>query len=98
MSLLSVTPSGLRSRASEMETLRQQHLDVMKRLRILILGLSESWQGEAQAALEKKFLSNSQTMTDLANTLEDYIALAEKAADRSEELDQKLLQAVRSIQ
>ena len=94
MSTLSIRPEELRSRANELEQLRQQQLDVMKRLRILVMSLSDNWKGEAQEAFVQKFLSKNQEMNDLSTVLEQYISLAREAAQRAENVDNTLLAAV----
>lgn len=96
MSTIQIRPAELRSRANELENLRQTHLEIMKQLRILVMSLPDVWKGEAEEAFVSSYLSQNQTMTDLANTLEDYIQLAQKAADEIEAKDQSLLAQVRS--
>lgn len=96
MSTIQIRPAELRSRANELENLRQTHLEIMKQLRILVMSLPDVWKGEAEEAFVSSYLSQNQTMTDLANTLEDYIQLAQKAADEIETKDQSLLAQVRS--
>lgn len=96
MSTIQIRPTELRSRANELENLRQTHLEIMKQLRILVMSLPDVWKGEAEEAFVSSYLSQNQTMTDLANTLEDYIQLAQKAADEIETKDQSLLAQVRS--
>lgn len=94
MATLSARPEELRTRANELEALRQQQLDIMKRLRILVMSLSDSWKGEAQEAFVQKFLSKNQDMNNLSSVLEQYITLAQQAADRAEAVDNELLSAV----
>ena len=60
MTRLSVSPEQLRASARELEQLRQQHLALMKELRILVMSLSDSWKGEAQEAFTRSFLSKNQ--------------------------------------
>lgn len=92
---LSAYPEDLRRQARELEKLRQQHLDVMKRLRILVMSLGDSWKGESQAAFEKSFLSQSRTMNDLDAVLSQYAELMNEAADETQALDNALLASVR---
>lgn len=96
MKELSIRPQELRANARELKMLRQQHLDLMKQLRILVMSLSDSWKGEAQEAFTKSFLAKNQTMNDVSNVLVQYAALMEQAADETEAMDNALLQAVRS--
>lgn len=97
MANLSLSPEELRARARELEKLRQQHLALMKKMRILVLGLSDSWKGEAQEAFEKNFLSRSRTMNELSSTMEKYIDLMETAADKTENVDQTLLRSINRL-
>lgn len=94
---LYISPAALREQANAMESLRQQQQDVMRRMRILIMGLDEDWKGEAQAALVTKFLSKQKTITDFSDALESYITLARSAADSAEKIDQELLKKIRGI-
>lgn len=96
MSTIKIRPADLRSRANELEKLRQTHLTVMKQMRILVMSLSDSWKGEAQEAFVNNYLAKNQTMTDFSNTLEQYIQLANTAADKAESMDKSLLTKVRS--
>lgn len=94
MTRLSVSPEQLRSSARELEQLRQQHLALMKELRILVMSLSDCWKGEAQEAFTRSFLSKNKTMNDVSDVLRRYAALMERAADEAEAMDNALLQAV----
>ena len=94
MTRLSVSPEQLRASARELEQLRQQHLALMKELRILVMSLSDSWKGEAQEAFTRSFLSKNKTMNDVSDVLRRYAALMERAADEAETMDNALLQAV----
>lgn len=94
MTRLSVSPEQLRASARELEQLRQQHLALMKELRILVMSLSDSWKGEAQEAFTRSFLSKNKTMNDVSDVLRRYATLMERAADEAEAMDNALLQAV----
>lgn len=96
MTQLTVSPDQLRASARELEKLRQQHLALMKQLRILVMSLSDSWKGEAQEAFTKSFLAKNQTMNDVSAVLAQYAALMKQAADEAETMDNSLLRSVRS--
>lgn len=96
MTQLTVSPDQLRASARELEKLRQEHLALMKQLRILVMSLSDSWKGEAQEAFTKSFLTQNQTMNDVSTVLAQYAALMQLAADEAEAMDNALLRAVRS--
>ena len=95
MTQLTVSPEELRASAREIRKLRQQHLDLMKQMRILVMSLSDSWKGEAQEAFTKSFLNKSRTMNDVASVLAQYADPMEKAAEEAERIDNTLLSAVR---
>lgn len=96
MTQLTVSTDQLRASARELEKLRQQHLALMKQLRILVMSLSDSWKGEAQEAFTKSFLAKNQTMNDVSTVLAQYAALMKQAADEAETMDNTLLRSVRS--
>lgn len=97
MALLEMDLNTLRTRANDLEAQRQQQSDVMKRLRILIMNLNESWKGEAQEAFIEKFTANQHLITEFSSTLEEYISMIRKAADETEQVDRELLAAVNRI-
>lgn len=97
MSKISIQPSQMRAKASALESLRQQHLDLMRQMRVLVNNLNEIWQGEAQEAFVSSFHEKSQTMSELASTLEKYIEVIDSAADEIERVDNTLLSRVKSI-
>lgn len=97
MTRLSVSPEQLRSSARELEQLRQQHLALMKELRILVMSLSDSWKGEAQEAFVNRFLAESKTMSQLDSTISGYISVVRKAADDAEATDRSLATRFRSM-
>ena len=90
MADLFVNPSELERRADELEQLRRQHLDVMRRLRVLIHSVSDVWQGEAQNALVSGFLAKNQTMNEFSALLEQYEVTARKTAREARMMDQRL--------
>lgn len=81
----------MRSNADELAALRQHHLDLMRKLRILIHNLSDIWQGEAQEAFVNSFQRKSQDINNLATTLDEYISVVRAAADKIEQVDNDLL-------
>lgn len=97
MSKISMQPSVMRTKANELANLRQQHLDLMRQLRILVNNLNEIWQGEAQQAFVSSFQAKSQTMSELASTLASYIEVVNSAADEIEQVDATLLSRVNGI-
>lgn len=97
MEIFQISPNELRGRADELETQRQHQLETMKRLRVLIMSLNESWKGDAQDAFVQKFISGQSKMDDLSRAIEDYIKLAREAAGEAERVDGELLRIVSRI-
>lgn len=94
MTRLSVSPEEMRTQVKNLEDLRRQHQELMKKMRVLVLGLSEHWKGEAQEAFQQSFLNRAQTMNEFSATLAQYAALMKQAADDAEEMDYNLLRMV----
>lgn len=94
---ISIRPQELRRQAAELEKLRQQHLSIMKELRVLVMSLSDDWKGEAQEAFVRSFLAKSKTMSALDSTLAKYIAVTYKAADEAEAADRLLKAKIQSM-
>ena len=91
MARLNISPSELRSRASELESQRQQ------RLRVCINNLPDIWQGAAADEFIQKFASANNQFNSFSDTLEKYIQLIQKAADNAESVDNELLSKVHRI-
>lgn len=70
MARLNISPSELRSRASELESQRQQHLQTMQRLRVCINNLPDIWQGAAADEFIQKFASANNQFNSFSDTLE----------------------------
>ena len=94
---LSIRPQELRSQADTREKLRQQHNDLMRELRVLVVGLSDSWKGEAQEAFVNRFLSESKNMSQLDSTISGYVSLTRKAADDAEAADRARSAKIRAM-
>lgn len=90
MSVISILPEEVRNKADELEKCREQHLDLMRELRILVMNLSDIWQGEAQEAFVAKFVNRSQTMNEFAASLEEFTLLVREAVDEVEQMDASL--------
>lgn len=97
MAQLSVRPDELRARAREMESLRKQHQQIIKQMRILVANLSDSWKGEAQDAFVANFAAKNKVLVEFDQTIGRYIDVTNKAADEAEAADNRLLAAVRRL-
>jgi WXG100 family type VII secretion target len=90
-------PELMRTNARELESLRQRHLQLMRKMRILMANLSDIWSGEAQNALERRFLQESQSINELSTTLESYITVIHATANHLEQVEQQLAQKAKQL-
>lgn len=97
MAKLSVHPAELRARAHELDKLRREHQQLMRKMRILVNSLSDNWKGEAQEAFVNNFQSKSKTMSDFDATLAKYIDATNKAASEAEKADKTLMDKVKRL-
>lgn len=97
MATLSIRPDELLAKANELAAQRQAHIDLMRRMRILVMSLSESWMGEAELALRNRFMNESRAMENLADTLQQYIILLRQAAESAGVADRELAAKARRI-
>lgn len=97
MSKITMEPEQMRTNARELETLRQRHLQLMRQLRILMMNLSDVWKGDAQDALVRRFMSESQNINDFSATLEDYIEVIHAAAEKIEAIEQQLIEKANKL-
>jgi len=80
----------MRSTFRELESLRNQDQELIRKLKIQILGLDSVWEGEAQKALVEKFQKGEADMARFHEALAAYIRITEQAADEAEALDRQL--------
>lgn len=87
MAQIVVNPETLRSKASNVRSYRDQHDEVISRLKTLVAGLSDTWQGNAQVAFAQNFESMQPTFTQFSEMLEEYAKAMESFAAKMEEAD-----------
>ena len=97
MAIIQVTPEVLNSKANEVRSLKSQYDDTMAKLRSLVLGLSETWKGEAQDAFVAKFESMQSSFTSFSEMLEGYAKLMDTAARELQNTDQSLKSTMQSF-
>ena len=90
MAVIQVTPELLMGKASEVRTLKSQHDETMAKLRNLIMGLNDTWKGEAQVAFQAKFESMQSTFTSFSEMLEGYANKMDMSARELQSTDQTL--------
>lgn len=87
MANIKVTPEMLSAKASELRGLKVEHDEAMAKMRALINGLNDIWQGEAQAAYIAKFESMQPTFNNFSETLEGYAQLIDTTVKAMIETD-----------
>lgn len=97
MALIQVTPDLLKSKATELRGLKEDHDNAMAGMKTLITGLSEIWKGDAQAAFLAKYESMQGTFTSFSEMLEDYAKLMDTAATQLQETDAALQSTMNSF-
>ena len=90
MSTIKITPDVLRGKANEVRSLRAQHDDVIKRMRSLVNGLSDSWLGQAQSAFVSQFESMQSTFSAFSELMESYAKKMDVAATTMQQTDEML--------
>jgi WXG100 family type VII secretion target len=96
MAIIQVTPEVLTGKATEVRSLKSSHDDTMAKLRTLVLGLNETWKGEAQDAFVTKFEGMQSTFTNFSEMLESYAKLMDTAARELQNTDQNLKSTMQS--
>jgi WXG100 family type VII secretion target len=96
MAIIQVTPEVLTGKATEVRSLKSNHDETMAKLRSLVLGLNETWKGEAQDAFVGKFESMQSTFTNFSTMLDDYAKLMDTAARELQNTDQSLKSTMQS--
>lgn len=87
MAQILVNPDTLRGKAADVRNYRSQHDEVITRLKALVSGLNETWQGNAQTAFVSSFEGMQSTFTQFSELLEDYARTMEAFANKMEAED-----------
>lgn len=87
MAQILVNPDTLRAKASDVRSYRNQHDEIIARLKALVSGLNETWQGNAQTAFVSNFDGMQSTFTQFSELLEDYAKTMESFANKMESED-----------
>ena len=85
-----VDAETLHSKASEIKTLRSSHDENITRVRTLIQGLSDVFEGQAATAYQNKFASMEPTFTQFSEMLEELATKLDGAATGFTEYDSGL--------
>ena len=90
MAAFEIRTAEMHSPFRELEQLRAQDQEVIRNLKIAILGLDSVWKGEAQKALVERFQRGEATITRFHEALAAYIQITEQAVNEAENLDRTL--------
>ena len=90
MSLIQMNPGEMRTTFRELEQLRSQDQEIIRKMKTTVLGLDSVWKGEAQKALVERFQKGEATINSFHQALEQYIAIMEQAVTAAEAMDQNL--------
>lgn len=98
MALIQVTPEMLRSKASEVRSIKSNHDQIINRITSLVNNLNSQWKGSAQDAFLNKYNSfKSTTFVSFSEMLEGYAKLMDTAAQQLEQTDTSLQGTVNSF-
>ena len=90
MAVIQVTPEVLRAKANEIRSIKDEHDEAMARMRTLILGLNDTFKGQAHDALVAKYEGMQSTFTQFSQLIESYAAILDNNANVMENADQTL--------
>jgi WXG100 family type VII secretion target len=90
MSVIQIQPETLRAQARKVREYRTAQETTIRKLRNLVLSLSDSWKGEAQDAFVAKFQSMDTVHRRFAEVLDAYAKLMDTASTELENEDRRL--------
>lgn len=97
MTVLDIIPSTMRTNANNLESLRQQDMELIRKMRALVMSLNEVWKGSAEEAFVDNFMQHQNSMNEFYSSLEEFINVMNTACNKAEEADQELLSMVGKI-
>ena len=98
MSLVDIRPESVRSRAQQIESLRQSDMETLGKIRTLVLTLEDDvWKGRSEEAFVKKYLSQQNSISEFYNTLQEFVTLLNDASNKANSIDSELLGMVNRI-
>ena len=97
MSLVDIRPELVRSRAQQIESLRQNDMETLRKIRTLVLTLEDVWKGRSEEVFVNKYLSQQNSISELYNTLQEFVTLLNDASNKANTIDSELLGMVNRI-
>lgn len=91
MAVIQVTPEMLRTKATDVRTIKTNHENIVGKITSLVKNLNSQWKGAAQDTFLARYNEfNATTFETFANMLEDFANLMETAANELENQDTTL--------
>lgn len=97
MALLEMRPEDMRSRAASLAAIGEEDQEIMRQMRVMVMGLEEMWKGTAQEAFVASFLNAGAQMTELTEMIQNLAALMVQAAAEAENEDAALQSMISAI-
>lgn len=92
-----LTPEDMRGKADTIRTLREQHIETMRKLTNLVYSLSMVWTGEAQTAFVKNYMGMQPTFESFRTAVGEFAALMDQHAARMEQTDRELAAKIKEL-
>lgn len=92
-----ISPEQVKEEASTVRNYRQQYIDVMSKIKNLVLTLSESWDGEAQNAFVSKYQGMQKDFEKFAETLEEFAVNMDDISNKMQQTDLSLASQIRGL-
>lgn len=90
MGIIKIDADTLRSKATEIRTMRANHDENIARMRTLVTNLSGVFEGEAATAYVNQFESMQATFTSFSEMIETFAAELDTTANSFQEMDTTL--------
>jgi WXG100 family type VII secretion target len=87
MATIQVTPDMLKSKATELRSIKEEHDEAMSKMKTLVTGLPEIFKGDAADAFISKYESMQGTFTEFSELLESFATKLDTAATQFQETD-----------
>lgn len=97
MSVILITPEGLRREAERLLKYEKDYENEMNQLRQLINSLSTQWSGQAQNAFVMKFNSMENVYREFGEILKNYAELIKKTASLGQSADGDLTRRLKNV-
>lgn len=90
MALIEMRPEDMRICASSLAAIGEEDQEIIRQIRVMVMGLEEIWKGSAQEAFIASFMNAGAQISDLANMIQSLAALLGQAAQEAENEDAAL--------